>query len=335
MDSEYTELGEKKQQVSYLEKLKQHKIKLIVLLTIILFLFVFAATFTISFLFGYLVAVDSPQNKYVYYFPNTDRMNRDDPLEKNLLQTKEYQVRISKTRYADRMDSVRALTQYLRTLTGLKLDENDAKIEIYRETQYSTSECGHQFSELRQRIFYDENGDIIEDKTTIDINEDSNPTDDIHTATAWDLAAADHYKSEEKIEQDIHSSHYKYNRKTKVKNLPTKFKLKTCGDIEEMFPYAFGVPIDGDKKLHGLGTVYYVWEYSFSGYMFFDSVKFKFAWTLYYTSLENALDYQLAPEHQPEFSIRVYSPGDGMAPWYKEALEYSADIFVKVLAFES
>lgn len=101
-----------------------------------------------------------------------------------------------------------------------------------------------------------------------------------------------------------------------------------------MFPYAFNAPTDVTAPIGIINPTYYVWEYSIGGDMFFGTTKFKLGWTLYYTSLENALDYQLAPEHQPEFSIRIYSPGDGIAPWHYEALEYAADIFRKTMEFD-
>jgi len=61
--------------------------------------------------------------------------------------------------------------------------------------------------------------------------------------------------------------------------------------------------------------------------MFNDSVKIKFDWTLIYDDLESALDFTKVPTHKSEFSIRIYSPGEGKAPHFRESLEWIASVF--------
>ena len=101
-----------------------------------------------------------------------------------------------------------------------------------------------------------------------------------------------------------------------------------------MFPGAFKNGITHPEE-HILqeGVSLTIWEYSFKGKMFFDIVKYKFAWTLYFLSIDTALDFDAQPFPNSEFSIRVYSPGEGYGPWQYEALEYSASIYKKLLDY--
>ena len=118
------------------------------------------------------------------------------------MDTREYQIKIPYEDYSDRMSAIYLLLEELRKLSGEELDINEFEASIYEEEQISTSNCGHKFSELRRRKLYDEFGEIKEDKTTIDINNDSDPSHDKTTALAWDLSPSDEYSHyEEKIEQ--------------------------------------------------------------------------------------------------------------------------------------
>jgi len=151
----------------------------------------------------------------------------------------------------------------------------------------------------------------------------------------FDLSPSSNYKSEEKIEQDIHSKYYKFNRKTKIKKLPNDYDIKTCGDIVELFPNALN-----DYKFNKNGEVSltkhdkYIWQYSFKGDdLYYGTTKYKFNWTLYYKSMEQALDPTEIPNESAEFSIRIYSINEGYGPWMYEPLEYTANLYSSILDF--
>merc|ERR1712137_75909 len=176
--------------------------------------------------------------------------------------------------------------------------------------------------------------EILESPCTVDINNDAVPPEYKENALTWNLTAAEGYKSEQKIEQDIHVDHYKFNRKAKIKDLPRNYVITHCSQIEELFPSAFKKPVP-DANVYETGSAWYIWQYSFSGKMFHNIVKYKFALTLYYYQLDAALDYSRVPLPISEFSIRVYSPGEGYGPWQYEALKYSADIYQQILQIEN
>eukprot|EP00339_Tiarina_fusa_P019927 CAMPEP_0117017370 /NCGR_PEP_ID=MMETSP0472-20121206/13570_1 /TAXON_ID=693140 ORGANISM="Tiarina fusus, Strain LIS" /NCGR_SAMPLE_ID=MMETSP0472 /ASSEMBLY_ACC=CAM_ASM_000603 /LENGTH=177 /DNA_ID=CAMNT_0004721711 /DNA_START=282 /DNA_END=812 /DNA_ORIENTATION=+ len=177
------------------------------------------------------------------------------------METREYQLRIPTNDYGNRMEAIELLTKYLREITGEKLNPNKADTTIYLEAQLTTRNCGHTFSEVRVRQNFDENGEIISgNSATLDINNDSVPPTYKADALTWNLTAAEGYNSEQKIEQDIHRDHYKYNRKAKIKDLPQSFQLKNCGQLTEMFPSAFKEPVK-DPTAHVLqtGQRMYIW----------------------------------------------------------------------------
>ena len=127
---------------------------------------------------------------------------------------------------------------------------------------------------------------------------------------------------------DIHTSSDKFNIKAKIKKLPTHFSdVKTCGKVSALFPYCFGEDVDPDAPVQKSGNDVFIWDYSYSDYMFFGTSKVKLSWTLYYDDLESAMDYSKAPTHHSEFSIRIYSPNEGMGPFQRESLDWVAAIY--------
>jgi len=153
-----------------------------------------------SFGLGYLTGgmVADSQDEYVLYNYHEVYPDRDNPKQADIMDTREYQATLNNDDYVDRMSTIRDMMPLLRNLTGEYFTEEDWDIAIYEERQYSTSRCGVKYSELRRRKFYDENGEIQKDKTTIDINMDEPIKED--ALTKWDLTPSDDYKSEQKIE---------------------------------------------------------------------------------------------------------------------------------------
>lgn len=134
---------------------------------------------------------------------------------------------------------------------------------------------------------------------------------------------------------DIHRDHFKFNRKAKIKKLPQNYDITLCGELYEIFPNAFDSThiYNPQGKLLRTQPDLYIWEMSYSGKMFFDILKYKFAWTLYFRYLNEATDYYATPFGISEFSMRIYSPGKGYGPWQKEGLEVAADIYEQLLSF--
>ena len=168
----------------------------ILFVVFVVLLIVIGGSFGIGYLTGGMVA-DS-QDEYVLYNYHEVYPDRDNPKQADIMDTREYQATLNNDDYVDRMSTIRDMMPLLRNLTGEYFTEEDWDIAIYEERQYSTSKCGTKYSEFRRRKFYDENGVIQEDKTTIDINMDEPIKED--ALTKWDLTPSDNYKSEQKIE---------------------------------------------------------------------------------------------------------------------------------------
>jgi len=163
-------------------------------------LVVILVVISVSFIAGYFTgsAIADSQGEYVLYNYHEVYPDRNNPKQADIMDTREYQATLNNDDYADRMSTIRDMMPLLRNLTGEYFTEEDWEIGIYEERQFTTSHCGVKYSELRRRKFYDENGVIKEDKTTIDINMDEPIKED--ALTKWDLTPSDDYKSEQKIE---------------------------------------------------------------------------------------------------------------------------------------
>jgi len=298
-----------------------------------------------SFLLGYFTAIAqlTSQPDGVFYYPDWEyRLDRNNPKEADIMETREYQISLGNSiinnHYEPRSAGVKEMVQFLRNYTGEKLKDGSEDIYVYWEVHYDSKPCGHEFSEIRVRSSWDLDGNIIENKTTVDINQDSVPGPYKEDAMTWDLSANEIYDSEEKIEEDIHTHSHKFNRKTKVKHLPTDFTLSTCGDLLEMFPHAFDKKGNVDPNTHlpvsSKPPPYGVYEVSYSGKMYYDILKYKFSWTFYYGSVAHALNDRAKPAPSAsEFSFRIYSPGEGYGPWQYEGLVYAAELYHAVQKF--
>ena len=114
--------------------------------------------------------------------------------------------------------------------------------------------------------------------------------------------------------------------------------MTKCSDAMTLFPWAFPNTTSPDQPLttRESRTVKYIWEYSISDKVYYDTTKIKFAWTMYYDNLSNCYDpLAQAINGYSEFSIRVYSLGEGYASWNKDALTYVAKLYLAILDFYS
>ena len=300
------------------------------------------------------------QPDYVHYHPNTDyKLDRNNEDEANIYDSREYQISLPPDRYADRMKAVNDLLVLLRNYTGLELKTEDFETDIYEEVQYHSKTCGRSYSEFRRRKYYDSNRIVIENGTAVSINMDAYPKTYKKDALTHNLHPGAMYmnQSEEKIEQgsfvniffifgnfsdffcetDIHTAYYKFNRETKIKHLPGNFEVTTCGQAKEMFPYAFpnksNIHDNTPLSLTAGAPIYYVWEYSISDHAFYGTTKIKFAWTLYFKQLGYCYDFTRKPMYESEFSMRVYSLGNGWADWDYDVLVYMGQLYKKLKNF--
>merc|ERR1712137_11963 len=86
-----------------------------------------------SFLLGYLMAIHqvTDQPNFVYYYPRWEyQLNRSDPREAEILESREYQIKVPVDVYTDRATAVADLLEFLRNQTGLKFKKKDAETEI-------------------------------------------------------------------------------------------------------------------------------------------------------------------------------------------------------------
>ena len=141
-----------------------------------------------------------PQDKYVYYDYYESYPDRSDSIQCDIEDTREFHVDIDVNQYADRMDVINGLVIQLRNLTEDQLKDKDFSTHIYYKTVYSIDDCGFSFDEIISRVHFDEKtGDVIEDKTTIDLSQ--NFEHDKDKGLLVDFRANDVYKNEQKIER--------------------------------------------------------------------------------------------------------------------------------------
>ena len=138
------------------------------------------------------------------------------------------------------------------------------------------------------------------------------------------------------IHVDIHKHSHKFNHKVKVKDISSAWTFKYCENVTTMFPHAFQGAGLIKLPAHTLvphNTARYIWQHSYKQDLFYGILKTKFSWTLYYPALEDAMNSTAVPNHESEFSFRVYSPGDGYGPWQYEALVYAAELYKEILDY--
>ena len=128
----------------------------------------------------------------------------------------------------------------------------------------------------------------------------------------------------------MHPCWYKFNKKTKVKSLPNEFAFETCADVVDLYPHSFD-GVDLEKPISTKGVAYF-WEYKFKGHMQGGVTKYKLSFNLAYKSMELAQDGTTTPvSGESEFSIRMYSPGDGLLPWDYKLLAEMGENYLYLL----
>ena len=101
-----------------------------------------------------------------------------------------------------------------------------------------------------------------------------------------------------------------------------------------MFPNAFPNKTKDSTTVSTLsGNTFYVWEYSITDHTYYGTTKIKFAWTLYFMQLGYCYDFTRKPMYQSEFSMRVFSLGNGWADWDYDALVFVGELYGKLKKF--
>jgi len=276
---------------------------------------------------------------YVFRYSWEYSFDRSDPSEALIQETNEYQVKLHSFRFnttEKRDDEVAKLLDVVGRLMDVDLSKRKQFTEtlaIYNETQYDPKGCGYDYSELRTRDYW------VGPKTnssTMSINVNSGK--DKTMAATFPLAPnasilEDDDDSEQKLEQDVHACFHKYNRKTKLKNLPMGYTIDSCGQLHESFPDAPGLgDVDPHTRVNTTETSIWVWEYMLDGTWWYDTTKFKLLFTLYYDSLEEATTGEGdGPSGDSEFSMRFYSQGKGMADFEHDILVAIGQVYLGIL----
>jgi len=132
---------------------------------------------------------------------------------------------------------------------------------------------------------------------------------------------------EMKLEQDIHPCYNKYNRKLKLKKLPYGTSLSSCDFCKSLYPTVFYDTSKFEKyplEVHSNKTW---WVQTQDGYLFNNTTKFKISCNVGYLSEEDAYNGGVKPDHDSEFSIRIYSFDDGYGVWDEYVLTKMGEFY--------
>jgi len=263
---------------------------------------------------------NSPE--WVYHYSTDYPLDRNDPTQRSVMQTNEYQIALNTDLFANRTEGVevlqRIVTQYLgKYISSLEEPEQ----LIWNEVQYEPGGCGVPFSELRVRNYL--NGKHA-NSSALDVNKDVKQVIDAVSTTY--LPPVEHIKHYEmKLEQDIHVCRNKFNRKLKLKKVPFGTELD-CQSCKHYFPNTFYDEDLWDKNPLRVHSDKHWWILEQKGYLFGNSTQFKATFSLAYTDYNDLMTGR-KPHHDTEWSIRIYSLDDGYGPWDAYVLAVMGDFF--------
>merc|ERR1712137_162915 len=127
-----------------------------------------------------------------------------------------------------------------------------------------------------------------------------------------------HNTSRQKCERDVHECNDKFSHETRIFFSEQHHSIDTCYDLLLLYPWAFdelpeehqGNPVD----VYDLNPW---WTLVYKGQMDGDT-NYEIAFTLRYSTLEEATSGTHAPPVYGEWSIRIYSVDDGMSESWNE-----------------
>lgn len=278
-----------------------------------------APEYTLNTTFTYTPLKKKSQEtaEFVYHYSDDYQINRNDPTQYELMETNEYQLQLDPSKFTNRAAGMHELLSIVDSFLGSDLASQPAETSLWYELQYDLDKCGADYSELRVRNYIDGEGNGTA-SSSVNKNVHGNKVEFTEYLL---LPAMNHTKhSEQKLEQDIHPCYFKYNRKVKVEKLPFGTEL-TCAKCLEYFPTYFINP-DGVNSTLGLHSNKTWWS-SMIGkdyYLFNGTTKIKSSFNLYYSNYAEAVSGSAPPLRDSEWSLRIYSLGDGYGPWDRYVL---------------
>ena len=127
--------------------------------------------------------------------------------------------------------------------------------------------------------------------------------------------------SDQKLELDVHPCEKKYSRESRVSKLPSYPVLKTCGDFHRYYPHIWSNETADIEVPQGQLQYWYSGVYRGT---FENGATFKADVTLKYSHTDDLLNGDKKAKNLPtigEFSLRVWAPQGGHAPWNKTVFD--------------
>ena len=125
--------------------------------------------------------------------------------------------------------------------------------------------------------------------------------------------------SSQKLERDEHGCDHKYSRESRI-TFDEPLQFETCLDVVKLFPYAYEsltAPTLMNKVTIEDPRVWFEQEYKG---LLDSGTMYKVAFTLKYRSIDEALNETASP-YFAEWSIRIFSEGDGFSGKYNDNVQ--------------
>lgn len=245
---------------------------------------------------------------------DNDEIEYGDHSAELIVTTTEFQITLENlgdSEWDDRASMMKTWMQYFEKSSDyFTLEESTMQNQSKNQFYVDIDDCGSSHL-IRVRNIVD---GYMENLSTIDIKGNSQSESKAAALPFW---PAPKYlgNSTQKCERDEHVCDHKYSRETRV-TLDYFKSFEYCVDIVELFPYAFGnlpatslvIPIAPGKEEAWFEQLY-------TGYLD-GNTRYKVAFTIKYDNIDDAID-----NHHPksgEWSIRLYSLGDGASSEYNE-----------------
>jgi len=179
---------------------------------------------------------------------------------------------------------------------------------------------------------------------TVDMKESFRGYPTAKKAAQTRLMVSPHLNGEEKLERDQHVCNAKYSREGRVLDFEYNRALRTCREINDLFPYvSMGNP-DAEMVPLSDGWLWWVWQISGGTVPIrrpdgtVTDMEFQLTLTLQYSGGCDQMARSLSantkkrPSQKSEFSVRFFATNHGHGPW-DEAVQ-TVDQSYQALALE-
>ena len=244
--------------------------------------------------------------------------------------TREYQIKLNSTQWKNRKNQlnfvVKTINEYADGLFYISQNKGEENVreQIYID---KTSNCGHKET-IRIRNYL---WGFQKNKSTIDNKYVSQEGLDLLHPINLFAPKKLNKTSIMKIEQDVHPcKDDKWSKELRLTDVPFQPYFNFCKEIKEYFPYLW---IDFDE--FGDNTVKmrkpeFWWQFSNHGFLI-DGTKWKSAFTLKYSSYDDAVHGITEPLPRGEWSIRIYATDEGRGAWDYEIVDLFDHFYLDML----